>query len=36
MDVIIALHHKIGYLSRNKPTLLKEIEYIESDLSEVY
>ena len=25
VDVIIALHHKIGYLSRNKPTLLREI-----------
>jgi hypothetical protein len=26
VDVLISLHHRVSYLSRNKPQLLRELE----------
>jgi signal transduction histidine kinase len=32
VDVLISLHHKVSYLSRNKPHLLKELEHAQEEL----
>jgi len=33
VDVLISLHHKVSYLSRNKPQLLKELEQAKSEIN---
>jgi hypothetical protein len=32
VEVLISLHHKVSYLSRNKPTLMKEIENASAEI----
>ena len=32
VEVLISLHHKVSYLSRNKPQLLRELELIKHEL----
>jgi hypothetical protein len=27
VDVLISLHHRVSYLSRNKPQLMRELEH---------
>ncbi len=32
VDVLISLHHRVSYLSRNKPQLLRELEQAQEEL----